>query len=128
MGLRRRRYLPEMDRRRGIRRVRHIPDDLMSGVHNVEISNGHTYPSCFQINKHMMILVNRMQVGIGSPTSPLEIFPAYKTSIYVYIRERDRAKLLEVEIERGAVHLNIITDFRNTTKERKTTKPHGIEI
>lgn len=49
--------------------------------------------------------MNGMRVGIGMSPSALEVFPTHQAAVYVDVRERYRADLLEIEVEDCSVDL-----------------------
>lgn len=56
------------------------------------------YFGSFQVDKHMVIVVNGMSICGGFAAASLKVFAADKTTIHVDVGRRHRAHLLEVEI------------------------------
>ena len=53
----------------------------------------------------MVVLVDRVGIGMRSLASTLKVFATHQTSIDVLVGHRNRTHFLEVKVERGAVHL-----------------------
>lgn len=63
------------------------------------------YLSRFQIDKNMMVFVNRMSISVRTASATLEVFSADETAIDVDVGEADGTEFLKVEVKSDAIYL-----------------------
>ena len=57
-----------------------------------------THLSGLEVDKDVVIFMDRVSVRVRTSTSSLEVLPAYKTSIGIDVRQRDRTDFLKVKV------------------------------